>query len=123
MHRLNAPMATDRFGETFAAQISAEDVIADVTAFCAVRVLCHAQGEADGLHPGPLLFQRKISRNLTEEVRSFVNPAMRLIERVILSIAQFLQVALQILFEVSIQRFFEALVGYLSPRSQSRRRP
>ena len=80
-HRLSTPMATDRFDETFAAQVSAQNVIACVTAFRSDGVLCYANGVADGLHPGRLLFQRTISRDLTEEVRSFVNPAVRSMDR------------------------------------------
>src|SRR5262245_51638746 len=59
VHRLDAPMTTNRFAEALAAEITAEDVVPRLVRFVAVGILGHPQGVADRLDPWPFLFERE----------------------------------------------------------------
>src|SRR3982751_5383729 len=100
VHRLDAPMATNRLTETLAAEITAEDVEPRLVGLAAVGVLGHPQGIADRLDPRPFLLEREVTRDPGEKIRSLIDPAVRGLARLMAPISESLQVALKVLLEV-----------------------
>src|SRR4051812_49767877 len=72
MHRLDAPMATDRFSKPFAAEIACSKVVSHFVRLRAVVMLSEAKSVADCFHPGPILFGAEIARRLREKIGAFV---------------------------------------------------
>src|SRR5271169_5547992 len=99
VHRLNGPVAANRFTEALAAEIASADVIAHLARLATIGVLSHAQRVANRLDPGPFFGAREIARCLSEEVSSFVNAAMRVINRLVLAVAQVFEVAFDLVVE------------------------
>src|SRR5690349_17226075 len=93
VHRLDPPMATDRFRETLAAEIAAAEVIPHLVRLRAVGMLRDPYGVADRLDPRPVLRRCETTRHLCEITRPLVDPAVSLLTRLVAPVLEFLQVA------------------------------
>ena len=93
VHRLDGPVAANRFAETLAAEVASADVVAYLARLATVGVLGHTNRVADCLDPGPLFGAREIAWRFGEVVSPFVNAAVRIVGRFVLAIAQVFEVA------------------------------
>ena len=107
VHRLDAPVFSYRFGETFATQVTTANIVTDLTCLAAIGVLGQANGIADRLHPRPLFGAHEIAWHLGEIVSPFVESAVPVVARLVMAIAQVFEVAVDLLAEERGDGVFE----------------
>src|SRR4051812_28607315 len=73
VHRLDAPVATDRFAESLAAEIAAAEIVTYLVRLRAVGIPRDSHGIADRLDPRPVLRCREVTRHPGQEIGSFVD--------------------------------------------------
>ena len=76
VQRLDAPVTTNRFGETLAAEITAEHVVPHIVCPATVGVDRVPNCVADGFDPRPLGLQREVFGKPSQIVGAFVDAAM-----------------------------------------------
>src|SRR6202023_453665 len=91
VHRLDAPVAADRFAEPFAAEIACADVVAHFARLRAVVMLGESKCVADRLDPWPILFGTEITRRLREKIGAFVLAAVSRVAGLVKTITEILQ--------------------------------
>src|SRR3954464_440338 len=94
VHRLDPPVAADRLAEPLAAEIAGAEVVPHLVRLRAVAMTRDPHGVADRLHTRPVLRRPESMRHLREIIRTFVDAAASLVERLVAAVAEVLQVAL-----------------------------
>jgi hypothetical protein len=73
VHRLDAPMTADRLTESFATEITAENLVPRLVRFAAVGMLGNPQCVANRLDPRPFLLQLEVARNPGKNIRTLID--------------------------------------------------